>query len=315
MRFSNIILDVNNLFWRNVSISIKEKIVSEQDEVYSYTIQMTINKINSLIAEYGQYKDCKVYLCFDNPLSKIGTRKEIDPMYKHSRERKFVPPAFHKTLQIFAELVEVYSDNFYICRVDSLEADDLVQPLLKYLNYNNCLLISADLDWARSIENNIDTTVSWYNYHTLYDLDSFKTKYGFFPNNNSITLYKSLRGDNSDNIPNGCPGLREEIVLDICNRFNSDDELFKNLFNTDYPQQWKLKLKENELRIRTNYALVDFIQVDGSIEDHIVQCKESIKALKAWFRLLEIPLEYRMKDEKDIKQQKENFFKINYPKR
>ena len=252
-----------------------------------------------------------MFLLFDNPLSRASTRKEIDPLYKHSRSLKIIPPSFHKTLRLFVELVEVYADNFYIVRVSDLEADDLVLPLLKYLNYDDCLLISADLDWARAI----NKSVHWYNYHTLYDLDSFKNKYKFYPNNNSITLYKAIRGDHSDSIPVGCPLIREEIVIDICNRFNSDEELFKNLLDTDYPQQWKLKLKENELRIRTNYALADFIQVEGSIEDHIVQCKESIKALKAWYRLLDLKLEHRMKDEKDIKQQKENFFKVNYPKK
>lgn len=311
MRFSNIIIDINNLFWRNVSISLKNKIMSEDDEVYSSSIQMTLNKINNFIAEYGQYQNCNVYLLFDNPLSRINTRKEIDPLYKHARSLREVPVAFHKTIDILWEILEVYSDNFKLLKADSLEADDLVQPLLKYLNYDNCLIISADLDWARSI----NSTVKWYNYHTLYDLDTFKNKYGFYPNNNSITLYKAFRGDNSDNIPNGCSGLREEIVLDICNRFNNDDELFKNLFDTDYPQNWKFKIKENELRIRMNYALADFIQVEGSIEDYIVQCKESIKALRSWYRMLDLELEYRMKDEQDLKQQKDNFFKMNYPKK
>jgi len=109
--------------------------------------------------------------------------------------------------------------------------------------------------------------------------------------------------------------FHEEIVLDICNRFNNVDELFKNLFDTDYPKQWKLKIKENEMRIRMNYALVDFIAVEGNIDEHIVHGKESIKALKSWYTILDLPLEYRMKDKEDIKQQKDNFFKVDYPKR
>jgi len=311
LRYQNLIIDTNNLFWRNVAISIKEKVISEKDEMYSSSIQMTINRINKFIAEYGNYANCNVYLLFDNPLSKINTRKELDPMYKHARSLRSVPPAFHKTLDIFFELAEVYSDNFKLIKISNLEADDLVQPLLNYLNNDSCLLISADMDWARSV----GKSVHWYNYHTLYDMDSFKTKYGFFPNNNSITLYKSLRGDNSDSIPIGCPLLREEIVLDICNRFNNVDELFKNLFDTDYPKQWKLKIKENEMRIRMNYALVDFIAVEGNIDEHIVHGKESIKALKSWYTILDLPLEYRMKDKEDIKQQKDNFFKVDYPKK
>lgn len=309
MRFSNIIIDTNNLFWRSVSISIKEKVDKEQDEIYSYSIQMTINKINSLVSEFGNYQDCNVYLLFDNPLSRINTRKEIDPTYKHNRINKAVPQAFHKTLDIFFEIMSVYKDNFRLIKVSNLEADDLVQPLLKYIN-GDSLLVSADLDWARGI----NKSVNWYNYHTLYDMDSFKSKYKFYPNNNAITLYKSLRGDNSDNIPVGCPLLREEIVIDVCNKFNDIDDLFKRLFDKEinYPQQWKLKIKENELRIRTNYYLADFVEVEGSILDHIVRCKESIKALKSWYRILNIPLEFRMKDKKDIDRQKENFFNIKY---
>lgn len=311
MRFSNIIIDVSNLFWRNISISLKEKIDKEQDEIYSHTIQMTINKINSFISEYGDYKDCNVYLLFDNPLSRINIRKEIDPMYKHSREKKNIPASFFKSLDLLWEVLEVYSDHMKLVKVTSLEADDLVQPLLKYIGNESCLLVSADLDWARSI----DKKIKWYNYHTLYDLDTFKNKYGFFPNNNSITLYKSLRGDNSDNIPSGCPHLREEIVLDICTRFNSDDDLFKNLFQTDYPQQWKLKIKENEMRIRMNYALADYIQVEGNIDEHIVQCKESIKSLRSWYSMLDLDYEHRMKTIVDLQKKKDNFFKVSYPKK
>ena len=313
MRYQNLIIDVSNLFWRNISISLKESLDKEKDKVYSNSIQMTINKINSLKNEYCTYQDCKVYLLFDNPVARINVRKEIDPLYKNSREKRRVPESFYKTLEILFELLQAYSDNFYLMKIPSLEADDIVQPLLKYLGGVDCLLVSADLDWARSI----NKYTSWYNYYTLYQSETFKDKYGFYPNNNSITLYKAINGDHSDSIPNGCPNLRKEILIDICNRFNDDDDLFKRLFDkeVEYPQQWKLKLKENEIRIRTNYALADFIQIEGDITEYIIQCRESIKVLRSWYNMLDLDFEHRMKTDKDLKKQANNFFDITYKKR
>ena len=299
-KYRYLIIDTQNVWWRNFIVSVKNVICDNQTELSSLAIKKALISIKKLQTDFG-YIDSKLYLLFDNPENVLTIRKVIDENYKSHRLKKSVPKGIYEILSIFVEILKNYSDDYFIFKVPSLEADDLTYPLLKSLpidKKNKAIVISNDLDWARNLKENID----WWNYNKLYTVESFKKEYSFDPSRGkAIQIYKAIHGDTSDNIENVVPYLPKEILFDIVNRFESIDDLFKNLWKkeTNYPHDWKLKLKEAENNIRKNFTLVDFILLDIKTNDFIIQCKRKPKLLRIYFDSFNIPLEKDMFTKKD----------------
>jgi hypothetical protein len=295
-----LIIDAQNLYWRAVSSSLKKCIDDENVEVYSNSIQNFLERINDLQSMFAM-KESEMYLLFDNPLSIINKRKSIDVEYKHSRDEKYVPKNFYKTLDKLQEILRVYKNNLYIVKYDGLEADDLVVPVLENINktgnQDEKLVISADMDWARAI--GVDNNCSWHNYLDTYDNARFLRKYAFSPAGKNIQMYKAIHGDNSDSVPNAVPYLPKEILLYIVENFNDIDSLFKEMWNhQDRLNQWIQKIKEAEKRIRINYRLVDYV-TQNNLQEFIFKCSENILMLRFWFNNIGIQFESKMfnKDE------------------
>lgn len=295
--YNYILIDSNNLFWRSCLGAIKQRIEDFSNEIYSGSIQVFFNHVNKFLEVYGTH-NVQVYLVFDNPNSVLNLRTFISPSYKHTRKSKDIPKEFFKSIDTLQEILLTYKNNFFVCKSSCCEADDLIYPIRNKLNITSdkkALLISADLDWARQIEENIH----WFNYADLYTAEKFKKKWGFNPIGNSIKLYKAIHGDNSDCIDNAVPHLPSEILLDLVERFKDVDDLFANLTDSPYPPQWKQKIRVAENQVRINYQLVDFILVEQTNENIITPAVENLKILKNWFSILSIPLEPRMCDTND----------------
>lgn len=312
--FKYIFVDFNNLFWRIAIRTFKKYLKNENEEIdfskatllVSEIIQGILSQIKDFKNKFG-LKDCNVYFCFDNPFSKINLRKLIDSSYKHNRKR--MPEEFYKVLEIVEQFIKNYDNNFYIIRCNNLEADDLVNIIKNklILNENNqCLVISTDLDWAR----NIEKYTKWYNYTEIIGEKEFELEHGFYPTEHSIKMYKSICGDNSDSIPNAVPYLPKSILFDIIKKFNNIPELLKCLGDTSYPTQWKIKIKEAEIRLKINYQLVDFIKIENENDLIFYKCEENKTILRKWFEMLNIPLESKLYDSK-----KDSFFQPKKIKR
>lgn len=307
-KYKNIIIDSSNLFWRHFSALNKGQ--DESPAVFANTIKQSLNGIKKIVADYG-YENSKVYLLFDNPDSKVNERKIIsDGRYKYKRHKKAVTGKFYKALNVFKKLIKHYSDNFYILESMSLEADDLTYPLKKYLkeSYSKLsLFVSSDMDWAR----NMSKFADWYNFKTLYTNEQFFKKYEFRPSASSIKMFKTIRGDASDSIDVGVPYLPKEILLDIVTRYKNVEQLLHNLPETKIPDNWKKKIRENEKQLKLNYQLVDFFEMNESIEDIIFSCRRDIKQLCVWYKVMNIPFENWMIDKGD---KATDFFsrRINY---
>jgi 5'-3' exonuclease len=309
MQYKHLIIDVQNLYWRSVLNTFKnlQNLSEKQEElnINSVIIPETLKRIEQLKERFGE-KDCQVYLLFDNPMSGLNRRKSIYQEYKHARDKRVIPPIFYRTLEFLEIILQYYNSNTFILRIDGLEADDLVQPLLEKIleidKDNNCLLISADLDWSKSITENIH----WFNYLQVFDINVFKEKYGFSPKGNKIQLYKAFHGDNSDNIPNAVPYLPKEVLLCLVNKFDSLSELLTSIFIVEEcPKQWQIKIKEAEKQLKINYFLADFMKIEDDIRDYMIICEENIKVLKYWFNFLNIPLEAKL-----FNPTEDNFFEI-----
>ena len=65
-----------------------------------------------------------------------------------------------------------YSDKFKSVRLKHLEADDLVPTILES-TIGNSLLVSTDMDWARSIDKNVD----WFNTKQIFTISNLNDKF------------------------------------------------------------------------------------------------------------------------------------------
>lgn len=308
MRYKYLFIDAQNLYWRSV-VSVTKELFKNEDtyrKFHSEIIQNFLSRINQLRERFG-ITDNITYLLFDNSMSKINERKLISLEYKHAREKRHIPSGFYKILDICQNILIYYSNNLFLCKYNGFEADDLVLPLKKSLSLSiteKLLLISADLDWAREI----DVNTHWYNFVDVFDELAFKDKYNFYPKGNAIKLFKSFRGDTSDNIENAVPYLPTEILISIVEKYSSIDEIMNDLWTSTIPKQWRIKIKEAENKLKSNYLLVDFIELNAAIEEYCLKCSESLKALRHLFDVYRIPLENRLFDKK-----KDKFFsKKNY---
>ena len=295
-KYEQIAIDGNNAWWRSVCATVKK--AKEVDGVFIYTqaIVEFLNRVKGIQNQFG-YDNSTIYLLFDNPKSKINTRQMIDEHYKSHRCNESVPKEFWDTLALLELILQCYSNNYVIMRLDHCEADDLVYPLVKAKAMDKkLLLISVDMDWSRALS--LSDNTHWFNYKTLFwHKEIFKDEYGFLPEKNKVKFYKTFRGDSSDDISPSVPNIPSQVLTHIMNTYD-DINVFIDNFNRDsnIPEQWKIKILENRSKVLSNYALVDFISIDQDIESYSYYCKENIGELKYWYNLLDLPYENRMKD-------------------
>ena len=226
--YSKILIDTSNFYMR--AYSVCSGMTNKMDDgstlitggIYNF-IRMVRSVENRFLSPEGT-----VYFLFDNSHSGIDRRKKIDPEYKSNRTKK--DEGFYRSMDILQALMLNYKDNWYCVKKAGYEADDLVYPLMKEFSNEKILLVSNDLDWFRGISENVH--VAKYEKaegmqkadYVIYDSNLFIKRLGFKPSVSSMILYKAFRGDGSDNIPPGVPGIRSDSLNKIiCARF---EELF-----------------------------------------------------------------------------------------
>jgi 5'-3' exonuclease len=199
----------------------------------------------------------RIYFLFDNPASGEIRRKDIDPDYKINRKKQ--DPQFFRGLDYLQLVLRNYQTGYRIIQRPETEADDLVFPILKSFEGHNhsVLLVSNDMDWSRAIDDKIHWLSNSSDKDIIYDKDLFYNKYGFLPGHNAVCLYKSLRGDESDNIAAGVKGIPEQVVLTVIEYANSVQNMFLKLNDLPIDECWKKAIYQNKGRIQINLMLVD----------------------------------------------------------
>lgn len=297
-KFNYLLIDGSNLYHRSYNL-----FKPNGKNIINHLLE-TVDKIHD---DYCNDKSI-LYFIFDNSQSQINIRKNIDPLYKSNREK--TDKEIYKYHNIFIELLKVKNENYKILMAGTLEADDLVKPLINYLfnsdtNYNKALLISNDMDWSR----NINDKVYWYNWSSILNKEEFYSKYKFFPSEESIKIYKSIKGDSSDSISPAIQNFPIIELIKICNdayNFKSYRD-FIIYIETIENDKIKQLIKSNLRNIKRNYSLVDFIEIKININEFIKNCKK----IDLQYRLMlegvgiKVPDKLKTKDEME-----KDFFNI-----
>lgn len=264
-KYSYLIIDGSNLYHRSYYLG------KTHANLATGVIQESLKSIDSLVETFA-YDNSEIYFLFDNSQSQINIRKQIDPEYKSTREKNRYEDLyrFHSRL---IEILKVRDSRYRILMAGTLEADDLVKPLISTLKlnlYTKGIMISNDLDWTR----NLSANIHWFDWQNVYDLEYFFSKYSFFPSEEGLKLYKAIKGDPSDHIYCGVNNFPQDVLCEICNtafNFKSFQD-FENLIPT-LPNNLQLKIKQSFKEIKRNYALVDFAHIEKPIEEYIRKCE------------------------------------------
>ena len=221
-KYDYLIIDTVNLAYK--LFKHKEELPSQvgAKQIYKKSVCNFINCVQDLKDKY-LHSDGEIFLLFDNYFSKadlksmfmFSDRKKLDEAYKSTRVKD--NKEFYNSLNFIRYYYLIAPAMYHTVRIDNLEADDLVEPLLNKFNLfedknKSALLVTSDMDWTRYLDTNIDwLSKIGENPETVTEASQ---RLGFKINKNNVIMYKALFGDHSDNI-DGIVTLNEHNFNDF----------------------------------------------------------------------------------------------------
>ena len=317
--YDALVIDTSNLYMRAYYTgSSLTTVLSDGTQLVTGGIYNFLRMVNSLERTYLKDSTGKVYFIFDNSSSGISRRKEIDPDYKSNRTKR--DDAFYRSIDLLQEILLNYREGWYCVKCTGYEADDLVSPVLGTLKGESVLLVSQDMDWMRDISEKVHVAKYEKDSYRLYTPSVFREMFGFQPSRQSVILYKSIRGDHSDNIPPAVKGLPEKTLMTILNQCSSVNDLLisvrrgdeiENLSNT-----FRQKILDCYPRMKLNEELVGFQEIsEEDLLSGIYPCAFHPFSLKILYKELGFQISkidsrlMRFWDKDEVKEDPKNFFK------
>lgn len=258
-KFDNIIIDTVNLCYK--LFKKEDPSILSNKLIYKNFVKNFIFFIEELKNRFLD-SEGKVYLLFDNYFSRAdlqnsfmyAARKRIDENYKKGRSKN--TKEFYNSINLIRYYYLIGPSNYYTMRVEGLEADDLVKPLIENrLKGKKNLLVTNDLDWCRYLDGN----TQW-----LPDLvkepetcDELSQRLGFRVNEKSIVCFKSLFGDPSDNIPEVARKSKENLNLftQVIKEVKYPEDLIKLARNHAAGNPLYMDILGNERQLTINFQL------------------------------------------------------------
>jgi 5'-3' exonuclease len=154
---------------------------------------------------------------------------------------------------------------------DGIEADDVIANIARQIlgEDEECIIVSTDKDFLQLVDDK--TKVYSPTKKKLYDREMVKAEWGMYPQN--LLLFRTLDGDNSDNIPGvkGCglktvlkrfPELEEDRLItfdeffDICEAKKDDAKIYADILSQKNEVLRNRHLMQlEEAHINTNQTL------------------------------------------------------------
>ena len=287
MKYDHVLIDTSNFYMR--AYAVNQDLTAELEDgtkIITGGIYTALRMANSVESKFLK-EDGKMYFLFDNCYSGDNRRRLIDPDYKANRTKK--DDSFYRSIDILHMLLLNYKDNWCCVQREGFEADDLVDPLVKTFPADEeVLLVSNDMDWFRSITYYCHVAKYEMKDYTIYRPVDFMEKYGFPASAENVIMYKTFRGDGSDNIPPGVPGMREKDLIRIINDYSNLSDFISKLASNMYlTSGCKEKILANQSRLRLNEKLVDFQKMsENEILESVVPSRFNAKILKSIYRSL-----------------------------
>jgi len=278
-----LIIDGLNLFFRNFAVMN----MVNPDGVHVGGLGGFFRSLGAMIR---QTNPTSVYVIFDGAGSTTN-RKNLMSEYKGTRNLQRITnwDAFENLEEEHdAKIDQIIRIIQYLkllpvktTIIDKVEADDIIAVLSTKLveKYDStCFIVSSDKDFLQIVTDKI--IVYRPMEKEFYNAEMVERKFGLVPFN--FILYKTLLGDNSDNVP-GIKGLGEKGIFKKFPELKTQKLTLEDIFDIS-----EKKLKEHIIyarilqdrsRIETNYKVMDLsnpmvgnrdiIFVDKLIEENL----------------------------------------------
>lgn len=200
--YDKLIVDTSNIFYRVAALYLKDL---KQETVNNLIKNNTVfNQYKAFIEKLKGQSVGEICLLFDPMLSNgnMSARLKIKEGYKSTRDKNSpVSQLRLDTLEkLYSEFIVEKRPRISVYHDISLEADDFVEKLTET---GKCLMLTSDEDFARYLEEGrvemLKKGLSIKD-ESIYTAKAFETKHGFKPSIASVTFWKALYGDVSDNI-------------------------------------------------------------------------------------------------------------------
>lgn len=173
--------------------------------------------------------------------------------------------------------------------IDRLEADDIIGFLCSklYAEYRKSLVfvMSTDQDYMQLVNDRV--SVYSPKEKKVYGVEQVVEKYGIHPD--KFLIYKTLLGDNSDNIK-GVYGLGEKKIMTMFPQLKEPqrmtlNEVFEHAeLNVDYNKLFP-RILESEKKLAINYQIMNLHEPNVSnqdMEDLLRQFNRTVKPLQKY---------------------------------
>ncbi|KKQ33588.1 MAG: polymerase I protein [candidate division TM6 bacterium GW2011_GWF2_37_49] len=174
-------------------------------------------------------------------------RTEIYAEYKATRQ---APPN-----ELFVQKNDIveFLETIGVCQVsqEGYEADDLIYSLVKDHSHQEIVIVCPDKDLFQLLGKQVLVYDPFKD--RVVDEELYDKEHGFPVS--KIHFYYSLLGDASDNIP-GVDGIGEKTAKDLVTKFDSLEDLYKNLDNVEKDRTRKL-LDANKENAFLSYKLFE----------------------------------------------------------
>ncbi|MEE1279521.1 MAG: DNA polymerase I [Oscillospiraceae bacterium] len=215
---------------------------------------------------FTEEKPDAVAVCFD--VARKTFRNDIFPDYKGTR--KPMPDDLRAQLPIIKELLSLL--GYCVLGLEGYEADDLIGTLSTAASERkqNSVIITGDRDSLQLVDEHttvlLPSTRAGKTETTVYTPEDVLEKMGVRPDR--IVDLKALMGDSSDNIP-GVAGIGEKTAVELLSKFDSVENLYKELETAELRPAVKAKLqsgRESAFLSRTLATINRQVPIDTNPE-------------------------------------------------
>lgn len=202
LNYSKVIIDTSNIFYRVAALYLKDL---TQEKVNQFIKNNTIFSLyKTTIMNFKNQTMGTVCLLFDPLLSngKMSERLRIKEGYKTTRDKNSPVnilriDTLEKLYSAFVVEPQQRIDVYHDCQY---EADDYAEKLTET---DKCLLVTSDMDFSRYLEKDrVEMLTQGLSIKPdgIFTFDDFLQKHNFKPTISSVTFWKAMYGDVSDNI-------------------------------------------------------------------------------------------------------------------
>ncbi len=242
-----VIFDFSNMAYQALFAVTRTPEVLEKEFDGHYRI--FISKVQALLSRMSD-ANCELIFCLD---SFPQAKKDVYPEYKDGRKKFDFDPK-KGLLSALSGIVD-----FKISKVKGYEADDVMASLVAQNPEEQCVVVSSDKDlWCLMQYNNCNIFDLHKNEYVTHEM--FVEKFTIV-NYKHLTLFKTLWGDSSDNIPNVMPRTQKSMIP-LIQETDGTMSSFFHLFNerrATLPKPTVAHFDANIDQLIDNYTLVGLV--------------------------------------------------------